>query len=131
MKNNINKSDCKVLLVEDEPLVQKMHLLMLNALNCEVTLAENGQIALDYAVSHYYDIILMDIGLPDIKGNDVAKTIRENLKFKSNSSYIVALTAFIEDRIKSTCMAAGMNVVESKPISSDRLKQLCLEAKQK
>lgn len=123
--NAISSNNLKVLLVEDELLVQKIHLMMLQALNCDTTLAKTGQKALRYAANNKYDVIFMDIGLPDTSGIEITKRIRRNVNFKSNKSLIIALTAYVEDELYNDCIGAGVDMVEKKPISSIRLQQLC------
>lgn len=122
---SIHKSK-RVLLVEDEPLVQKIHLSMLQEIDCHADIASTGESAVELASEHYYDIILMDIHLPKISGIDAARKIRLT---KSSKSYIVALTASFVDEIRDLCINAGINIVESKPISSARLQQICCRTK--
>jgi CheY-like chemotaxis protein len=122
---NTEKTALKVLLVEDEEIIQEIHTMMLHALDCEVILAKDGNEALHYAMYNNYDIIFMDINLPDINGIDVTKKIRADKNFKSNSSNIIALTCFVEDRLKKECLKAGMNLIEKKPINTIRLQQIC------
>ncbi len=112
----------KVLLVEDEPLVQKIQYLMLKEIGCNVYLTKTGLQTLNLCYKNHYDIIFMDIGLPDINGIEVTKKLRAN---KNNNCKIIALTAFIDKKIHSECLAAGMNMVEIKPINVYKLKQIC------
>lgn len=114
----------KVLLVEDEPLIQLTHLIMLKQLGCNVDAAKNGQKALEYAKKNKYNVILMDVGLPDTNGIAVTKKIRQTASFRSSKSFIVALTAYVKEELKDDCIAAGIDIIENKPISIERLKQI-------
>lgn len=114
----------KILLVEDEPLVQQVHLMMLQELNCDVTLAENGQRALEHTATNKYDVIFMDIELPDINGIDVTREIRHSSAPETGKCRIIALTAYIDSTVKNDCVRAGMDCVESKPVCIERLGEL-------
>lgn len=115
----------KVLLVEDQPSLQKTHVMMLQNINCKVVLAKDGRAAVEYAKKERFDIIFMDINLPDISGTVAAELIRKNHFFKSNKSYIVALTTCVIKEIKQKCINIGINDIENKPICLDRLRQIC------
>jgi len=81
-----------VLLVEDNRLVSKMSVLALEQLSCEVDAVATGKLGIAYADENPYDIIFMDIGLPDINGLDVISHIRKESKL-NRLSPIVVLTA--------------------------------------
>lgn len=118
-KKNKNSlmSTKKVLLVEDEPIFQQLHFLMLEELDCHIDLAVTGEQALANAV-HHYDIIFMDIGLPDIRGTVVIERIRQS-DFITKNTPIIVLTAYNTMEIEEECLTAKANAVLSKPISSE------------
>ena len=66
-----------ILLVEDQLIPAKVTELLLAGLNCTIDIAKNGQLALEYAKSNHYELILMDIGLPDKSGKEVTRQIRD------------------------------------------------------
>lgn len=105
----------KVLMVEDLKVAQKVAKLILgNDLGCAVDIAETGAQALELANKNNYDLIFMDLGLPDIDGLTVTETIR-----KSDTQPkvpIIALTAHGSEDYKSRCMEVGMNDFIVKPI---------------
>lgn len=109
----------RVLLVEDNRMIQMVHYRLLERFGCHVDLAKNGQQALDM-VSHCHDLIFMDIGLPDISGIEVTAEIRRR-EGNNRRTRIVALTALLEQEIHEACLAAGMDGVETKPIAFDKL----------
>ena len=79
----------KVLLVEDDSIAMKITKNLLELIGCEVTCAQNGKEALEHA-TQAYDLILMDIGLPDMNGTEVTKKLKANAENKNTP--IVALT---------------------------------------
>ena len=74
--NNDSTYKLKVLLVEDDEIVQIVHNNYLQALNCFVDIANNGQEALE-KLNGTYDLVFLDMGLPDIHGMDVIKEFRK------------------------------------------------------
>lgn len=116
------KSKIRILLVEDEPIVQKVHRIMLEKMNCDIDIAVNGQQALTLFNANQYDAIILDIGLPDMSGIDVAIQIRNS---KINIP-IIALTADVTDGTQKKCLDAGINTVATKPIDSEHLQQLLM-----
>ena len=79
--------------------------------------ASNGTIALHLLKENKYDVVLMDILLPDINGIDVIKDFRS----EDSDTYVIAITAYASTDMKHTCMAAGFNEFISKPFSIDEL----------
>lgn len=108
----------KILLVEDLPIAQISATLVLKKLNCDVDVAENGMRALELVNSKLYELIFMDIGLPDIDGVMVAKKIRETACLNA-STPIIALTAHQEGTYKTQCYEAGMNDFLTKPLTEE------------
>lgn len=112
----------KVLLVEDDRIVQKVHQLMLVKLGCQVDIAQTGGAALLMVTENsYYDIIFVDIGLPDICGFDVMKSLTENQHCKAK---IYALTGYTGDEEKRACLAAGATQVLFKPIVLNTMREV-------
>lgn len=113
------KAGRRILLVEDEPINQMIAREMLEEASLIVDLADNGQQAVEMALSTTYDLILMDVQMPVLDGISAAHAIREQrLDF---ATPIIALTAnaFSDDRRK--CLAAGMNDFVAKPVDPDEL----------
>jgi len=90
---------------------------MLKKFNCEVTLARNGEEAVNIFSDNTFDLVLMDIQMPVMNGIDAAKLIRNNDK----TTTIIALTANVMKDDKEKCFQAGMNDFLSKPIQIDNL----------
>lgn len=114
----------KILLVEDEPIVAKVHRAMLEKSGYLVTVATNGNTAVTLAKSNLFNIIFMDIGLPDISGFDVTKNIRELHRIKNLYIPIIGLTGYVQPEYKTKGLEAGMDAVETKPIKMEELKKI-------
>lgn len=113
------------LLVEDDPLTQRVTKWMLEDLKCDVDIAENGTNAIQL-LSDHYDIIFLDVGLPDMDGIELAKIIRSSNNPNKNTP-IVALTAHVLDKDREKCRAVGMNDFLKKPLFKNDLKRLLLK----
>lgn len=110
----------KVLLVEDEPLSQKYCQLLLLGRGYHLDIAGNGQRALDLVAKQRYESILMDVGLPDASGIDIARAIRSSDN-PNRDVPIIALTAHIDGANQQACLEAGMTAFLNKPFSPDKL----------
>lgn len=116
------KNAKKILLVEDDEMAKTVHVMYLEELGYTPDIAENGQKALELAQKNQYDLILMDIGLPDMTGIDVVKKIRAG--GKNQRTPIVALTGFAPEDVIASCLAAGMEKVFFKPTDATTLQQI-------
>jgi CheY-like chemotaxis protein len=113
----------KILLVEDNLMNQKVVMYNLKKLNCEITPVSNGKEALEIFKNNSYDLILMDIMLPEMNGYEITTEIRkfEKLRKIKNPVNIVALTANTYENDKEKCLSVGMNEYLSKPFSAQQL----------
>lgn len=120
-------SGCKILLVEDNLMNQKLATTILQSHDMYVIIAENGQKAVDILTTESFDIILMDIQMPVMDGYMATKFIREQL---NNPTPIIAMTAHALHGEKEKCLQWGMNDYISKPFDErDLLKAIakCLQ----
>lgn len=113
----------KILLVEDNLMNQKVVMFNLKKLNCEITPVLNGKEAFETFLNNKFDIILMDIMLPEMNGYEVTMEIR---KFEKNNGVtnpvtIIALTANTYENDKEKCLSVGMNDYLSKPFTAQQL----------
>lgn len=106
-----------VLVVEDNTIAQTVAQSILAKLNCETDIAETGKKAVELWKSGNYDLIFMDIGLPDFDGYEVTHRIRVQELAKKVHTPIIALTAHAGDENKKRCIEAGMNAVLTKPLT--------------
>lgn len=114
-----------VLLVEDNILNQKVARILLEELNCHVDIAEDGENALRLIKTNQYDIVFMDIGLPDMDGLTVTKKVRAIEAYKALP--IIALTAHSLEQDIERCLQFSMNDVLTKPITIQELKKILLK----
>ncbi len=109
----------QILLIEDQPIAAKMAEHILVTLNCQVDHAVDGKTALEFSNQKRYDLIFMDIGLPDMSGYEVTQRIRSNEANKNTPVPIIALTAHVDSENKQHCVEVGMNAVLSKPLTKE------------
>lgn len=112
----------KVLLVEDYFINQEVTKDILELMECEVDIAEEGHDALKKALSKPYDLIIMDLQIPGIDGYEVTKQIRQQEGDRHNT--IVALTASALDGDREKCLDVGMDDYISKPMEAGRLEEV-------
>lgn len=101
-----------VLIVEDDPICQKINTSLCKLSGMEASIAETGQQALDFLAKNTYDLILMDIGLPDMSGIEVASKVREN----QPNIPIVAVTAHMSKDQQCVLPNGPFNKVVHKPL---------------
>lgn len=104
-----------ILVVEDNPSNMELVEDILVALDFEVDLAENGKETFNKIEKKIYDLVLMDIGLPDMSGVDVAKQIWKYPDYKGVP--VVALTAYTMKGDKEKYLAEGFVEYIQKPIN--------------
>lgn len=120
---NMDTSKLKILVVEDDPISQRVAQLMLEANRYEVDIAATGEEALALFLKNHYALVLMDYGLPDLTGVEITRVMRETEQAKGGHTPIIALTAHSEFA-KQACLEAGMDDFTTKPINFDTFKRL-------
>ncbi|SDW33796.1 hybrid sensor histidine kinase/response regulator [Flavobacterium degerlachei] len=106
--------DINILLVEDNELNQLLAIKIFEGWDKEITVADNGKTAINKIENNDYDVILMDIQMPEMDGNELTKYIRKHMGSKSNIP-IIALTAHATLAEEKRCLENGMNDYLSKP----------------
>ena len=109
----------RILLVEDNEINQELATELLVGVGCEVDLAENGQVAIDKIASSGYDLVLMDMQMPEMDGLTATREIRKDIRL--NSMPIVAMTANVMASDQEQCLLAGMNDYLTKPFDPAQL----------
>ena len=109
-------SDFRILLAEDNTTNQLVIGNMLERLGCLVDVVSNGLEAVDAVQSRPYDVVLMDVSMPEMDGLEATKQIR-SLEGPISKIPIIALTAYALDEDRQTAFAAGMDEFVSKPVS--------------
>jgi len=113
--------DANILLVEDNPINQKITLLTLKPLVNSIDTASDGREALEKFGSSSYDIVLMDVQMPVMSGIIAAEKIRALEKSTSKHTPIIAITANAMLGDKERCLEAGMDDYISKPFQPSAL----------
>ena len=112
----------KVLLAEDNEVNQRIALAMLKRLGHRAVLVPNGQAAVDQTEREAFDVVLMDVQMPELNGLDAATMIRRRERYTGQALPIIALTAHAMEGDKERCLASGMNAYLSKPLTLVDLK---------
>jgi len=112
----------RILLAEDRVINQKVALRLLSHCGYMADIASNGIEVLEALKRQIYDVILMDVQMPEMNGLEATRIIRKELP-EDRQPWIIAMTAgaFTQDR--EECFMAGMNDYISKPIKLDKLKE--------
>ncbi|WP_242482170.1 hybrid sensor histidine kinase/response regulator [Thiocystis violacea] len=114
----------KVLLVEDNPLNREVAVTLLQEVGVDVDEAENGLIALRMVEERRYDLVLMDVQMPELDGLEATRRMRARPACGQLPILAMTANAFAEDR--ETCLAAGMNDHVSKPVDPELLYDVLL-----
>ena len=98
---------------------REISLILLNDVGLQVDCAEDGAIAVALATNTRYDLILMDMQMPNVDGLEATRRIRRI--YDGSCCPIVAMTANAFDDDRHACIAAGMKDFLSKPVDPDQL----------
>ncbi len=111
----------RILLAEDNPVNQKLMILMLKKMGHSIVPVSNGRKAVDAAKMEEFDLILMDVQMPEMDGFEATAMIRGHQKIAGTFTPIVALTAHALKGDREKCISAGMDDYITKPIQSGEL----------
>lgn len=115
----------RVLLVEDNAMIQAVTRQIIHAAEAVVDVASSGKEALELFVPGKYDVIYMDLGLPDVYGYEVSQRIRAIEKEQhATPTPILALSAHISEDLRGFCEDAGMQGMLNKPLSLLQARQV-------
>ncbi|WP_218814004.1 ATP-binding protein [Rickettsiella endosymbiont of Dermanyssus gallinae] len=120
----VNANGSHILVVEDNMIAVMVAQNVLSALGCRIDTAPDGKTAVEKIEKNHYDLILMDMGLPDDDGCEVTRRIRLMQWQKNPSVPIIGLTAQVEDDKKQNCLANGMNAVFNKPLTPEKASEI-------
>src|SRR5215471_15641174 len=121
----------RVLLAEDNPVNQTLAVRILERLGHSVQVVNNGKEAIGRAQGEEFDLILMDVQMPEMDGLEATTAIRAAEAGTGKHVPIVAMTAHAMKGDREKCLSAGMDGYLSKPIRIDELKQAVFRAGQK
>jgi signal transduction histidine kinase/ligand-binding sensor domain-containing protein/DNA-binding response OmpR family regulator len=113
-----NEHPLNILVAEDNLVNQRLTLKILSKLGFEATLAENGRETIEMASEQPYDLILMDVQMPEIDGLEATRIIRKTMPVEP---IIIAMTANVMKEDKEHCRKAGMDDFLSKPVKLEEM----------
>lgn len=116
-------SRARILVVEDNLLNQKLLVLMLVNKGFEVGVSNNGRLAVEKLRNERFDLVLMDIEMPEMNGYEATQVIRHELKLDLP---VIALTAHTSEGEKEKCLSYGMSDYLSKPFKGEEFYQIIL-----
>jgi signal transduction histidine kinase/ligand-binding sensor domain-containing protein/CheY-like chemotaxis protein len=114
-------SPLRILLAEDNAVNQRIAVGLLRKRGHTVLVANNGSEALSLLSREVFDLVLMDVQMPEMDGFEATRLIREAEKHTGDHLPIVALTAHAVEGYEQQCLAAGMDAFLSKPLQGQRL----------
>ena len=120
---NLFLQELHVLLAEDNPINQKVAIRMLREAGIQVTLASNGLEAVAALTDGAFDLILMDVQMPEMDGLEATRQIRSQEQATGRHTPVVAMTAHVMKGDRERCLAAGMDGYVSKPVRLDELRR--------
>jgi len=116
--------DLKILVAEDNSINQVVTRRILEEEGCTLHIVENGIDAVEAATNNAYDLVMMDLHMPEMDGFQATGKIREYEKKTGNRIPIIALTASSLSDEKVKCLQAGMDDFLIKPIQKEKLKKV-------
>ena len=114
--NTENIPDLKILMAEDNLINQKVTMKILEGLNLKIDIAQNGIEAIKMVRENEYDLILMDVQMPEMDGLEATEIIRQTADPVAKKPIIIAMTANAFKEDKDICINAGMDDYLSKPV---------------
>ena len=120
-----DKAEKRILLVEDDRINRMVTTTILEKLGYQIHAVESGDKAMSELTGSNYDLILMDLKIPEMDGFEITRQIRNHDPYDFNPDIpIIALTANIIETDKQKCFDAGMDDYISKPIVADKLENI-------
>jgi CheY-like chemotaxis protein len=116
-----NRHRARVLLAEDNAVNQTLALRLLEKRGYSVTVAGNGREAVEAFEKNHFDVVLMDIQMPEMDGFEATAAIRAKEKLTGRHVPILAMTAHALKGDQERCISAGMDAYISKPIRTSEL----------
>jgi signal transduction histidine kinase/HPt (histidine-containing phosphotransfer) domain-containing protein len=118
------KAHLRILLAEDSPTNQLIAVANLKKAGHTVHVANNGRKAVDAYAAGDFDLILMDVAMPEMDGLEATLAIRQQEQTTGRHIPIIAMTAFAMKEYQDKCLGVGMDGYTSKPVSVDELMRI-------
>ena len=118
----------RILLAEDNLVNQRLAVGLLEKMGHQVTVAQNGREALDLLEHGMFDLVLMDVQMPEMDGFVATREIRKREQGQQRHVPVIAMTAHAMKGDRETCIAMGMDGYIAKPINRAQLQQVIEEA---
>ena len=109
------------MLAEDNPVNQRLASKLLEKRGHQVTMTATGREAVERIREEVFDVVLMDVQMPDMDGLEATALIREWENSRGRRTPIIALTAHSMKGDRERCLAAGMDGYVTKPFDADKL----------
>ncbi|MDA0745180.1 MAG: response regulator [bacterium] len=116
-----NQRPLHILLAEDNAVNQRLAVGLLENRSHRVRVASNGQEALDVLEAEHFDLVIMDVQMPDVDGFEATARIREREQITGGHVPIIAMTAYAMKGDQERCLASGMDAYVSKPVQAQEL----------
>lgn len=116
-----NLANIKTLIVDDNSINLKVLSRMLTQIGIQSKSANNGREAFEIIAKEPFDLVFMDIWMPEMNGLEASEKIRKEVATSDTHPYIIALTACVMPGDREKCIEAGMNGYVSKPIRKEEL----------
>lgn len=113
-----------ILVVEDDLISQRVMALALEGMGYKLSFAASGEQALSLFAANRYDLVFMDLGLPNMDGLEATQQMRLQETTSAYHTPIIALTAHSRERVEADCLESGMDAFLSKPIELEILAEL-------
>ncbi|MEA2084194.1 MAG: response regulator [Thermodesulfobacteriota bacterium] len=123
----MKRTPLNILLAEDDYVNRTLAILLIENLGWEVTAVENGKDALTALKTGRFDLVLMDVQMPEMNGFEATMAIREKEKETGEHIPIIALTAHAIKGDKEQCLNAGMDDYIRKPIEFKEFRSTILK----
>lgn len=124
-KPNHMNGNFKILIADDDVFNMMLAKAMISNIisNVDITEAVNGKMALEKVLTNDFDLVFMDVQMPEMDGNEATKAIREAESVTGKHTIIIGLTAGALEAEREKCLSSGMDVFLTKPIDTLKLKE--------